>query len=638
MVQFLKESRSVNLPDLLSRWRAHDAEQWAGDAEVYWRLGERILKLGEPLLAFDVVSEGLKSCPMDVRLRQLLGLALSRCGAFERANNVLSKLRAEGHIDEETLGMLARTHKDLAARAREPAEQEMHLRRAAEIYAEANRPAAGIWSGINAATMSLVIGEESRAKELAAKVRERCLAELEGEPTDPYWALATLGEAALILQEWTQAEEWYRKASDMARGRFGDVHSSRRNARLILQYWNADAARIERWLKIPNVAVFTGHMLDHPSRTQPRFPKELEQSIAEQIRARVKKLEAGFGYSSAACGSDILFLEAVLEAGGEICVVLPYDKEQFLEDSVSFAGGDWPARMERVLSLAAHVVVASTQKLEIGVVSYDYANQLAFGLASIRARQLETKLTPLAVWDGAKGDGPGGTASVIERWRSLGHKVEIVQLNVVPAPRSAKAIASNAPRANTNSSFDTERKIQFSSRIMAMLFADAVGFSTLTEVQVRSFVEHCLGAVAELIASSPHAPLSRNTWGDGLYFVFANVAAAGAFALDLCDLVRKTDWTEHGLPKGLGARIALHAGPVYEYNDPITKQHTYSGTHVSRAARIEPIAPQGQVYSSEAFAALAAIQRSANFACHYVGQTPLAKGYGTFRTYHVRRI
>jgi class 3 adenylate cyclase/tetratricopeptide (TPR) repeat protein len=637
MVQFLDSTPAASLPELLSRWRARDPEQWAGDAEVYRRLGERVLKLGEPLLAFDVVSEGLQGRKDDVRLRQLLGLALCRSGALERANNVLSKLRTEGHVDEETLGMLARTHKDFAARAGDSAAQEMDLRRSAEIYADAYQLSGGYWSGINAATMALTMGDEKRAKELAIRVRDQCLAELQNAK-DTYWPLATLGEAALILQDWKGAGEWYRQASEKARGRFGDINSSRRNARLILEYRNADATRIEQWLKIPNVAVFTGHMLDHPSRPSPRFPKELAPVIAGQIQERVKKLDVGFGYASAACGSDILFLEAVLDAGGEICVVLPYEKNQFVEDSVNFAGGDWAARMERVLSRAAHVVIASTQKLEIGAVSYDYANQIVFGLARIRARQLETKLTPLAVWDGSKGDGPGGTASVIERWRGLGHKVEIVQLSSPPAPRSGKAIASNRLRPNTNTSFDTERRIQFNSRIMAMLFADAVGFSMLTEVQVRSFVEHCLGAIAELIASSPHAPLSRNTWGDGMYFVFADVAAAGSFALELCDLVRKTDWTQHGLPKGLGARIALHAGPVYEYNDPITGKQTYSGTHVSRAARIEPIAPPGQVYSSEAFAALAANQRTANFACHYVGQTPLAKGYGTFRTYHVRRV
>jgi len=59
---------------------------------------------------------------------------------------------------------------------------------------------------------------------------------------------------------------------------------------------------------------------------------------------------------------------------------------------------------------------------------------------------------------------------------------------------------------------------------------------------------------------------------------------------------------------------------------------------VSRAARIEPITPPGQVYASEAFAALAAACGAKNFTCDYVGQTPMAKGYGTLPTYHVRSL
>ncbi len=106
----------------------------------------------------------------------------------------------------------------------------------------------------------------------------------------------------------------------------------------------------------------------------------------------------------------------------------------------------------------------------------------------------------------------------------------------------------------------------------------------------------------------------------------------------ICDLVSTTNWKQFGLIKGLGLRIALHAGPVYECDDPITGQRTYTGTHVSRAARIEPIAPPGHIYASEAFAALAAIQPTLRLICDYVGQTPLAKSCGTFPTYHVRRI
>ena len=45
----------------------------------------------------------------DLALRQLLGLALARSGARERAHQVLRTLREEGHHDSETLGILART-------------------------------------------------------------------------------------------------------------------------------------------------------------------------------------------------------------------------------------------------------------------------------------------------------------------------------------------------------------------------------------------------------------------------------------------------------------------------------------------------------------------------------------------------
>ena len=63
----------------------------------------------------------------------------------------------------------------------------------------------------------------------------------------------------------------------------------------------------------------------------------------------------------------------------------------------------------------------------------------------------------------------------------------------------------------------------------------------------------------------------------------------------------------------------------------------YLGTHVSRAARIEPITPKGQVYASEVFAAIAFAERVGEFTCEYVGQIGLAKEYGTYPTYHVRR-
>lgn len=654
----LRSVVNADLPQLMSIWRTRDAAEWSHSPEIYRALGQKILQQGEPLLAFDVVREGLSIFVSDVRLHQLQGLALARSGASERANEILEELRSEGQADEETLGMLGRTYKDLAAHAALPTGRTTFLQRAAEIYTQAYETTGGYWTGINAATMNLLCGEIDPARELARKVRDECLKEIEDPGGDSYWKLAALGEAALILREQSQAEEWYARAADQGKGRYGDLQSSRRNARLILQHWNDDQNWIDKYLKIPCVILFAGHMIDRPDRPSPRFPSELEPFVAKEIRNKISKLKPGFGFSSAACGSDILFIEAMLDIDAKVSVALPYEKEQFIRDSVDLVpGSDWRARFESVLARVARVIMVSTQRLEIGGVSYDFCNDMLLGLAAIHARQLDTPLVPLAVWDGTPGDGPGGAASAVQNWQNLGYEPEIVDLAKIVrpegrGPRAApKVVAAtqgeSRPETGAHGSPPDEsvrladaapsaESSGFASRIVAMLFADAVGFSKLAESEVPRFVQQFLGAIAQLSETFSESIMAKNTWGDGLYFVFSDVDLAGKFALQLADLVATTKWDEKGLPADLSLRIALHTGPVYEFDDPITGSRTYSGTHVSRAARIEPITPPGQVYASEAFAALAAARRKTTFTCDYVGQTPLAKGYGTLPTYHVR--
>ncbi len=624
---------SADLAELMSIWRARDPAIFARDPEIYRALGDRVLAQGEPLLAYDVIREGLGQWPNDVRLRQLQGLALARSGATERANAVLQKLHAEGQTDEETLGMLGRTFKDLAAAAPISDQRMQSLRRAAETYNEAYRASGGYWSGINAATMSLLIGEKDRAREIANRVREQCRKKEPDSGTDSYWRYAVLGEAALICRDLGQAGEWYARAAAQGKNRFGHINSSRRNARLILENWGEDPNWIESYLRIPSVVVFAGHMIDRSDRATPRFPPEIEDAVAEEIRRRIDRLNPGFGFAAAACGSDILFLEAMLDRGAENTIVLPFNEEEFARESVDFIpGSNWRERFDRVVAHAARVITASTQRLEIGGISYEFCNELLLGLATIRARQLDTELIPLTVWNRITGDGPGGAASAVELWRAAGHEPKIIDLAKIFETHVSPLRLDSASARTSSPGFDPE----FGSRIVAILFADAVGFSKLTETEVPRFMRHFLGAIARLCDKFSDRLLAKNTWGDGLYFVFSDVDLAGNFALELSHLVATANWAAKGLPAGLSLRIALHAGPVYEFDDPITRSRSYTGTHVSRAARIEPVTPPGQVYASEAFAALAAAHRASGFVCDYVGQTPMAKGYGTLPTYHVQ--
>ena len=631
-------SKSPPLEKLVAVWNGRDTDAWASSETLFRLLGESVLKIGEPLLGYDIVNQGLKYFPSSVRLRQLLGLALARSGASEAASAVLIQLYREGHQDEETLGLLARTYKDLADIALNSETKQSYLRRAKDFYSKAYELTKGYWSGVNAATLAVLVGERQYASTLAREVKKICsedLKQMKNTGGDTYWLLATLGEAALILDECAEAEEWYSQAAEIGRKRYGDLNSSRRNARLLMDHLNVHSSRIEACFHLPAVVVFSGHMLSQAERREPCFPADLEPKIYAEIQKRLHELDAGFGYSSATCGSEILFLEAMLEREGEIHVVLPYEKGQFMEASADRAPG-WKTRYERILE-HADVVVASGNRANADDILYEYANRILYGLAHCRADQLETGLHALALWDGEPEENPAGTASAIKLWSTLGAEIKIIDSAAVLRKAHRETTPYTEPVRQTKSVTEVARADrEFVPEIRALLFADATDFSKLSETETTLFVHHFLGLVGKLIQEFSPAPLMKNTWGDGLYFVFPDVRSAGRFALELRDRVKATQWSEKGL-RDLDLRIGLHAGPVYACIDPVTERRNYIGAHVSRAARIEPITPPGNVYASQSFAALAAAEKELEFKCNYVGQTSLAKRYGTFPTYVLLR-
>jgi class 3 adenylate cyclase/tetratricopeptide (TPR) repeat protein len=611
-------------------------------------LGERLLRLGEPLLAYDVVSESLKALrgsALDQRLRQLQALALARVGDTETARKVLEDLEREPHNDpavlEETLGILARTYKDIGSRCAEvnDARSHFYLTKALLFYRQAYDETGGTYPGINAATMALWLDDPDQARDLAARVRDRCLSETEGSEGRPaqgddYWRAATLGEAGLILGRLDEARAWYRKAREIGTRarRFGDMGSTFSQAeRLLLPKLGRDRSDLAELFPMPGVAVFVGHMIDRPDRQSPRFPPGIEAQVKGALGRWLDEQDILIGYASAACGSDLLFLEGVLERGGEAQVVLPYRSDLFREDCVDVVpGSDWGDRFERVLK-RAKVREVSGQRLGDCGVLYDYANWVLHGLAKIHAEQLGVGLKHLAVWDRRPGDAPGGTADTVGRWEGLNHHVNVIDITEFSGQSAAASAPAPSPAAAPAPGLTAE--------IAVYLFADVVGFSKLEEPQLLPFRDHFLGGIARLIDALPEEeqPFKRNTWGDAIYLVFPDVRSAGRVALDLRDMIVATDWKRHGLPADLSMRIGLHAGPAYRCADPITGRLRFLGSHITQAARIEPITPPGQVYSSEAFAALAASDRVPEFTCRYVGQRPLAKGYATRPTYNVQR-
>ncbi len=592
------------------------------------------LQAGECLLASNACESLSRLAPNDPKLMQLWALALARSGAASKANAIMEQLAALGLRDEETLGLLARTYKDLWQQTGDAS----RLRQARDAYLQAHEITGGTWSGINAATLALISGEEPRARRLAEQVLQALEpawqqfrvgdSKAPNDGPEAYWNYATIGEAALILDRHDLVAWAYANAVRVSEGQLGNRASSLRNAELVLHKHGAARQFVEQHFQPPQVVLFTGHMLDAPGRKQPRFEPSAERVIYERFLETLGRWETQIGFSAAAGGGDILFLEALQELGAETNIVLPHPPELFIKTSVERAGGgDWVARFERALENARQVTVLSESVGD--ELTYHFGGIVMAGLASLRTSQLYGKLRAMTLWDMEAGF-VGGTGSTVSDWLRRGIPVERF------SPRADEPV-SMPLQAAQGFGFAEELLQSGRQKIISMLFADAVGFSKLSESQIPVFVERFLGGVRAVMDRQAHAPLTCNTWGDGLYFTFDSVSQANDFALDLSDFVNAMDWTSHGLPAEMSLRIALHAGPAFAMLDPVTQRQGFTGSHVSRAARIEPVTPPGYVYCSEAHAALVALEKNAAYHCEFVGNLPFAKNYGVFPTYSMKR-
>ena len=153
--------------------------------------------------------------------------------------------------------------------------------------------------------------------ELAAELATSVLQLLEGE-TPNYWSQASAAEAHLVLGNEQACVEVLQAAASSAGG-FADIASTRRQFRLL-----TENARVLDALPLPTVIHYAGHII---SAKSDRFPASAEPDVATRIRQKLVELDARIAYGSLAAGADILFAEAILERGGELHVVLPFDEE-----------------------------------------------------------------------------------------------------------------------------------------------------------------------------------------------------------------------------------------------------------------------------------------------------------------------
>jgi hypothetical protein len=165
--------------------------------------------------------------------------------------------------------------------------------------------------------------------------------------------------------------------------------------------------------------IFTGHMIDRPDRTHPRFPAWAEARAREAIQDAIAELEwnqpgTTVGLAGGASGADLLFHECCAERGIPTRVLLALPPEEFKAESVAPAGGDWVARFESLLRKAGPGlrVMQDQDGLLEGPTNNVWQRANLWMIEE--AGRLASEKALLALWDGNTGDGPGGTAHFVE--------------------------------------------------------------------------------------------------------------------------------------------------------------------------------------------------------------------------------
>jgi class 3 adenylate cyclase/tetratricopeptide (TPR) repeat protein len=405
--------------------------------------------------------------------------------------------------------------------------------------------------------------------------------------------------------------------------------------------------------------VFSGHLPDRPEEPV-RFPADLVPMVQDALRNRLDSREARVGLSCASAGADLLFVEALLARGGNLHLVLPWEAQEFRRTSVlpfdPVGEAIWEPRYAKAIESAATIREIGYFYMPGNEEGWEFTMAVTAGIALQTARALRLDVRPIVVWDERPGRGAGGTHSFYRLWKQeLGNAPEIISLPNLLSTETAVAYGTGER---------TERSL-LRLEVKTMLFGDLAGYSKLSEKTIPDFIAAFLGSLAELVATSRHAPISIDIWGDAIRAIFDYAHDAGLFALELAEMLvnREDEWIAKGLyserrhedgrveRSPLNVRIGLHTGPVAIHFNPVTRKIEFTGAHVIRAARIEPIARPGQVFASEEFAAIVELfgqkdvagtatapHEAPGFACEFAGTMKLAKDYpGRHRIYRLVR-
>jgi hypothetical protein len=175
------------------------------------------------------------------------------------------------------------------------------------------------------------------------------------------------------------------------------------------------------------VLALAGRRIDSAGAEEPRFPAGNEAMVAVRLRNMMISAASEAVVCSAACGADILALEAAAQLGLGRRVVLPFSREQFRETSVADRGEAWGRRFDAILQQMPSEDILELNLAGRSTEAYATANAKIIDEAAGWASMTGRRTLAMVVWNGSSRDG----TDLTDGFRRLAVERK---LEVIPVP------------------------------------------------------------------------------------------------------------------------------------------------------------------------------------------------------------
>jgi len=451
--------------------------------EAIGEAGRALENMGRNELALVQYRKGLEVNSGNLEFRRKEAFHLNRLGRVDEAIVKLENLLNDFPNDSEAISYLGRIYKEMwtdswkyindkAKRMKSAFDSYHWLIKAADIYMKGfHIDLNNSYPGVNALTLSTIVlhladkfddkkdpdPDITRLRQDLPELRGALIFGLEERADDDradYWTLISLAELRVLTAETpSSVVRAYRKALTASRRNLFFLNSSLTQLEILKalglrdefvqvgintiqeeiartsgdenQTASSKKSKSKKAKQEGRAFLFTGYMVDYPSKDKKTFPADKENEVRQDILQKLEKFNIGpedrAFVAGLSAGSEILFAEICAEKGLKVKAFLPLAESAYIRQFVSPCGDVWVDRFYRIRN---HPMVEEFYQVEnvglpkVGDDPYERNNRWA--LYSSLGRGID-KVTLIALWN-SHGDKPKDRDA-----RLVNHMIELMR-------------------------------------------------------------------------------------------------------------------------------------------------------------------------------------------------------------------